>query len=81
MTKSIYDMTSHELIEFERNNSKGSTSDLCTELAVRLFESLKMVESCIVQLEEYSENELVIDDDNNRRYEVSALKAFTAPVT
>lgn len=82
MSKSIHKMTPRELVEFEQDGGEeGLSTDLCILLALRLAEALDVIESCVVQLEEYSEHELVIDDDNNRRYEISALKALTAPVT
>lgn len=77
MTREISKMSAKELIEFERNGGEnGTTSDLCSELSDKLLLAITYLEVCIKQCQEYSENELVIDWDTNKSYEISELKKF-----
>lgn len=77
MTKQLYQMSTKELIELERNGGEnGHTSDLCTELACRLEQALVYLTSCIGQCEDYSENDFVFDRTNKEYYPIEELKEF-----
>lgn len=81
MSKSIWNMSANELIEYEFNGGEmGMTGDLETALANKLETACTYLGVCIKQLEEYSDNELVIDWAENKTLSLSELKQFIKPI-
>lgn len=77
MVKPITKMTAKELIDFEfSGGDDGFTTLLESTLADKLSEAITLLDACVKQLEEYSDNELVIDWDTKKSYEIAAIKEF-----
>ena len=70
-------MTAKELIAFEVSGGEdGITTDLSSELSDKLLEAVTLLEACVMQCEEYSDNELVINWETNESYKIADIKKF-----
>lgn len=77
LNKSIYDMTNTELVLFEvGGGSDNMTSDLASELAIRVDNLVNALAATIHQLTEYSDNSIVYSSTNNE-YTIESLLTLT----